>query len=205
MIKFHSFYVAIGMLVLLSVGAPRSLFAAEITFHVLPPVESSGNATVVEIRIDPHAKKLNVVEGTLTLSGAVSDTALVQIENGQSILPIWPIAPLYSTSTKSVNFTGGVPNGFDTEGLLFRMRISSMVPGDLTISYSSGSAYLNDGKGTKESITSKPQVIHIEQNDQRSAPGGTTRNNAYTYGIILLLVVVIIVIFTYGSKKKTTS
>lgn len=197
-------YVVVTIVVLVGISVPQALFAAEVTFQVIPTKEASDTATIVEVRIDPHAKKLNVVEGTLTFSGTASDNLTVQIENGQSILPIWPVAPLYSTSSKSVTFTGGVPNGFDVEGLLFRMRISSIIPGDLSILYASGNAYLNDGKGTQDSITSKPLVVHIEQNDQRGTPRGASRNNVYTYGIILLLIVVIIVIFTYGFKKKIT-
>lgn len=107
MSKTFSVYI-IGAIAVISICAPFKLFAAEVTFKALPHTASVDGTTVVEVRIDPESKKLNVVEGTLTLSGPASENLSVQIENGQSILPIWPTAPQYASSTKSAVIFDGL-------------------------------------------------------------------------------------------------
>lgn len=193
-------YFAAAMLLLFLAGFPQGLFAAELSFQ---PILSAGSSTptVIEVRIDPQAKRLNVVEGVIRFSGEPSDDLFVEVENGQSILPIWPTPPQYNKDKKSISFTGGIPNGFDSPGLLFRVRISSAVSGDVTVSYSDGNAYLNDGKGTTEAVDSKPITVHVDKTLENAK---TKASSGYgTYVIILLsILVVLIVIFKYGFKKN---
>jgi hypothetical protein len=67
-----------------------------------------------------------------------------------------------------------VPNGFDREGPLFRMHIFVSSPGNITISWIGGSAYLNDGKGTREGIYAKSLVVSL-------APQNQSASNGYSY------------------------
>lgn len=144
---------------------PQSMNAAELLFKVNDNVDIN-TPKIVEVYIDPQAKKLNVIEGTIKFSGSILDTVAVQIENGQSILSLWPTPPQYNEVEHSISFIGGVPSGFDTKGLLFRIKISSPVEGDLGIQYTEGSAYLNDGKGTKESVSSNPVTIRMHNESE---------------------------------------
>lgn len=192
------FVVAISFLSLTCV--PQVLFAAEVYFQVIPHTGSS-TPTLVEVRIDPQSKKLNVVEGVLKFSGDALADSVIEVENGQSILPIWPTPPEYDNNKKSISFTGGIPNGFDSPGLLFKLRISASRSGDMSISYTDGNAYLNDGKGTKEAIDSEPLTVHVDkvlEPKTENTPFGFTR-----YVIILLsTLAVLVVIFKYGFKKN---
>lgn len=197
-----NFYV-VGISLLFFASIPQSLFAAELKFKTIPDAETDGKATLVEIRIDPQSKKLNVVEGDIKFEGISSENLSVQVENGQSILPIWPTPPQYDKDKKSISFTGGIPGGFDTEGLLFRLRLLPSVSGILNISYINSNAYLNDGKGTKEQVTSEPFDINIDINRQNRVDekGFTFDKNKYAI-IIVLILVVLAIILKYALKKN---
>ena len=194
MSKFFTSYLIAGSIAVSFLLMPQSTFAAELTFKNISNTETGNHTTLVEVRIDPQSKSLNVVEGEIRFSGSASDGLSVQIENGHSILSLWPTPPQYDAGKKSISFIGGVPDGFSDEGLLFYLRLSPTANGNLDISYTNGSAYLNDGKGTKEAVYSKYLKIFIGENQYQIK---------IKYGIIILVMVaVLIVIFKYGFKKK---
>lgn len=177
--------------------APQNMFAAELVFKTSP------KSQVIEVRIDPQSKQMNVVEGTIKFSGQASDGLFVKIENGQSILPIWPTPPQYDEENKSIVFVGGVPNGFSSEGLLFKLALSPAVSGDLIVAYVDGSGYLNDGKGTKESISSKSLEIYVNKDGVNEKNNDSSGINELKYAIIIVMVVaVVFVILKYGLKRK---
>jgi len=200
--KIFSSYLIVGVVALFLLLTPKGIFAAELTFKVIPNTGSIDDTTLVEVRIDPESKRLNVIEGTISFQGEVADDLLVQIENGQSILPLWPVPPQYIESEKAIHFTGGIPDGFNKEGLLFRLKLSSITSGNLDISYINGNAYLNDGKGTKDSVSSNSLSIHLDKIGNDQVTGIYSRYKQFKNGIIILLVIVgAFIVFRYGYKK----
>ena len=152
--------------------APQSISAAELNFNVKPSRSGDNKQTVVEVRVNPQSKRLNLIEGKIKFTGSMTDKMSVQVENGNSVLSIWPVPPIYNEKDKSINFIGGKPDGFQNEGLLFILKINSSGVGDLNISYTDGSVYLNDGKGTKVSVYSKPVQISGSQDSSLEATAG---------------------------------
>jgi hypothetical protein len=168
----------------------RGVFAAEISFKILPVEDVTKNTTTVEVRIDPHSKKLNVVEGEISVQGIASTTP-VEVDTAGSVLTMWPVSPTYIPGEQLIRFTGGVPNGFDKESLLFRVRIHQTLESDaVPVAWVSGTAYLNDGKGTKEAI---------------STPSGDTTfpYNAILIGlgILALIIIALRYVFTKSVEK----
>lgn len=180
---------------------PAATHAAELLFNVVETGAGDGGAVVVEALIDPQSKKMNAVEGTLVFSGAPTDGLDVQIENGQSILPIWPTPPVYDAKKKTIAFTGGVPNGFDAEGLLFRVRLTAAQSGTVRISYVNGTGYLNDGKGTSVTISAKPLEVYVHAQESTDARGDSSNEDANLRVMILLGASVLIAAIGYGFKK----
>lgn len=204
MSKIFTTHLIVVTLVVSFFIVPESIFAAELTFKKIPNTEAASSTIVIEVRIDPQSKNLNVVEGEIKFSGSATEDLVVQVENGQSILPIWPTVPVYNAQNKSIIFTGGVPNGFNTEGLLFRLLVRPVSSGNLDISYE-GKAYLNDGKGTKENVSSKYFKISLDNNSGDNTQRQTFDFMKYNYVIIILLVLaVLIFIYKYGFKKNHT-
>lgn len=211
--------IALALLVL-----PVSIFAAEINFN---QVGNIGDSNIVEVRIDPKSKNINVVEGAISVDfekvsevsemNQVGDTKdiNIEIENGNSILSLWPIVPKYNSDEKEINFTGGLPLGFNKEGLLFRIKIlSSQYIGNVKLAWAGGTAYLNDGKGTKESISSQPLTISLNNNTETPESNIENENsnkiestdnssglNRLNNATILLLSIIVLVVLFYAYKK----
>ncbi len=201
MIKKSSKYLAFGLFVACSVLSAKSVLAAEVIFQSVKSGGADGSA-VVEVLIDPQSKRLNVVEGAIKFSGADLNNLSVQVENGESILPMWPNPPQYDKAAKSIRFTGGVPDGFDSEGLLFKVRLFSDEVRTFTLSYEDGAAYLNDGKGTKEPVSSKSLEITVGKDGEGSENESVANFSAKSYGIIILFILLLVVIYKYGFKKN---
>jgi len=196
-----SLVVFMGFILFLLV--PQDVFAAELTFTQIPNTGGGDNTALIEVRVDPQSKNLNVVEGEIKFSGSGLEELSVQVENGKSILPLWTLPPEYNKELRSIRFTGGVPYGFYTEGLIFQLQISNITTDDLEISFADGIAYENDGKGTKEAINSTPLKISTnkESGEDRSSIGRSLEGSPYAK-IILLCVIIVAITFIYVYKKN---
>ena len=103
------------------------------------------------------------MEGIVKFDGSIADVLSVDIETGGSILTLWPTVPKYISGEKVIRFAGGVPQGFDSEGLLFRLRLSSSLSGNIIISWIGGTVYLNDGQGTREPVSARSISVNLEK------------------------------------------
>ncbi len=184
-------------LAIVTIAMPRIVQAAELTVKAL-----AGDG-VLEVRVDPQSQDLNVIEGTLLFSGEASEGLDVQIENGHSILSLWPVPPRYDADTKSIQFVGGVPQGFRTEGLLFRIRIASQAAGALKVALQEGNSYVNDGKGTIEKLSSVPLELQVNANGGMSIAEDIPRSKNSVYGILIVFMLVLgYALYYYGFTKK---
>lgn len=176
---------------------PQISSAAKLNFEVVRDDIAKDGTILVDVNIDPQSKRLNVIEGTIKFEGEGVKDLSVEVLNGESILTIWPTVPAYISKENAIRFTGGVPGGFDKEGLLFRMRLTSSLAEDVTVYLDDGVAYLNDGKGTKEIIPSKSFVVNIDISD-KSVMGNSSLN------VIIVIVIagfLLFFIYKYANKK----
>lgn len=133
-----------------------TVYAGEVSFHVVPNSVPHDTATIIEVYFDPKGEDLNALEGTLILMGAEKvQVSSVILETGGSIFSFWPVLPVYTAGDHAIRFTGGSPEGMKERGLLFRMRLFSKRPGTVTLSWIGGSAYVNDGVGTASGVSSR--------------------------------------------------
>jgi hypothetical protein len=186
---------------------PATVFGAQLSFELSPNQSPDGQATVVDVRMDPQSKLLNVVEGVIVFEGAISDEVSVGIETDGSVLTIWPTPPNYFSQEKAVRFTGGVPGGFNQTGLLFRLRMSSPVSGEVKINWVNGAAYLNDGEGTKEPVFSKSMKVNLTGENLRVSNNNTVNKVSLEidwlkYVIIVLAIIVVSFFIFYVFNKK---
>jgi hypothetical protein len=176
---------------------PLCAQAAVITFDPEKP-------TSINVYIDPQHKDLNVVEGVIRFKGKAAEGLTVQVENGKSALPLWPVPPVYDEKEQVIRFTGGVPGGISKKSLLFRMKLSPRQSDTLEMSYGDGGAYLNDGKGTREEVSALPLSIHVDPVSVDDDGRISGDNNVFKGGIIIALIVVALIIARYGYKKFIT-
>jgi hypothetical protein len=178
---------------------PQHVRAAELLF------KATHDQNTIEVWVDPQSKEINVVEGAIKFSGGATDGLIVHVENGQSILPMWPTPPLYNRDSQTIEFVGGVPDGFTTEGLLFRLKLSPTKLGDLEIDYVDGAGYLNDGLGTKVAITSDTFTVTQNEVGSDQSRDDFSDSRTFAYATIILLVIACgAVILRYVFKKSYT-
>lgn len=181
---------------------PQLGYATKLTFSTAALEVSAQREVLVDVALDPQEKKINVVEGVIQFSGPATDGLGVSIENGQSVLPIWPTPPQYNEATKSITFVGGVPQGFNSRGLLFRLRFTPVASGAMTIVHTSGSAYLNDGKGTKDFLESEALTLAVGEGELTTSETSSPSSRSVLNGIILaLLAGIVCAACIYGYKK----
>lgn len=191
-----------GLLLALCMLLPQLGRAAQLIFNAAALEVGTQHETVVDVSINPQQKKINAVEGIIQFSGPAADGLRVSVENGQSVLPIWPTPPHYDEVTKSIAFVGGVPQGFDSSGLLFRLRLTPSLSGALTIAYVSGSAYLNDGRGTKAFVDSQSLELKVVERELELSDTSLSSSDSVLGGIILVLLAgIVCAVIIYGYKK----
>ena len=150
--------VYIGLLVI-GLATPFWARAAQLTF--VPADTAADGALTVEVRLDPEAQTLNAVDGVVALQGELAKELKVTVETGGSLLTLWPVRPDYLSSDQAIRFVGGTPGGFSQAGQLFRLRLSAPRAGTVTLAYLGGSAYLNDGRGTAQSVFNRSLTVKL--------------------------------------------
>jgi hypothetical protein len=116
------------------------------------------------VYIDPQGAVLNTVEGVLQVKDTNNAITSVIVETGGSVLTLWPIQPTYATSTKTIQFTGGTRESFSSKAFMLRVRIFSSSQDKITLSWIHGSAYLADGKGTKNIVEARSITLSLKKN-----------------------------------------
>jgi hypothetical protein len=163
MSKHYKILFALVLVGFISLGIPEKASAAQVYFKIVPNPVATDNSTLVEARINPQSKNLNTVEGGISFTGSASENLSVQIDTKDSILSLWPGEPIYNSADKTISFIGGTPGGFDKDSLLFQMRLSASVTGSTNIAWQGGTAYLNNGKGTKDSVSAGTIAVNLNK------------------------------------------
>lgn len=111
--------------------------------------EQSENTIAVHLKADTS---VNAWSGVVE----VADThAIVNIVTKDNAGEIWRTSPSIEAG-RGIVFSGGIPNGFVGDTVLFRFSLQNVVP---TLSFSTDTAlYLSDGKGTEVSVIVSPFV-----------------------------------------------
>ncbi|MBP6924233.1 MAG: hypothetical protein KBC62_00015 [Candidatus Pacebacteria bacterium] len=160
MLRFSFIKNTLLVAVIASVFSVNIAMAAKVNFDVVSNPDLSDTATIIEVRIDPEGKRMNALEGALLLKSAEDGViSSVITETGGSVFSLWPVSPRYDDKEKVIQFNGGVPQGFLEESPLFRMRVFTTKPSQISVAWIGGSAYLDDGQGTFEPVTSRSITV----------------------------------------------
>lgn len=195
-------YLIVTVFVIGLMSLSSCVHAASLKYDVIKKPEKDSKSMIVDITLNTDGDNINVVEGNLNFSGEVTKNINIAVENGNSVLSIWPKSPEYSSTSKSIDFTGGIPGGFKGKGLLFRLIIDPSTTGDLGINHINGRIYLNDGLGTMESMSPKTLKIGIDSEGNSVIQGESSGITMLWYVIIILLIICLLfVAFKYVHKK----
>jgi len=153
------FLVVISLiLVVFSVGA----LEAKAAFLSLEPSQgnySVGDTFIEEIWLDTEDEEINAVE--IHLAYPKGTLEMTDFSDGGSVLELWASKPEIEKQG-NVSFIGGVPNGFNGEGLIGKIAFRAIRETDAKIEFLDNSqVLLNDGKGTSAKLNVKGAVFQI--------------------------------------------
>lgn len=137
-----------------------------------------GDAVKVAVRLDTDeaaGECVNAIDAVISYSENITP---VDISTGKSIFPIWVEAPVINKEKHTITFAGGIPNGYcgRVQGdpnltnvlveLIFRAPGLQIGGGKdistATVNFTDQTtAYLNDGKGTKATLTTLGTQLNL--------------------------------------------
>lgn len=129
-----------------------------------------GDTVFVKVYLDTQGQEINAAEGQISIDGPAQVTF---INVGGSIFSLWPIKPSYLNN--EISFAGGTPSGvFGGRLKLFDVALKFNAKGQILLTFKNGSAYANDGRGTKIDIVKSSEEIVVDRvlGDQKNEVEG---------------------------------
>ena len=148
--------VSILFSVVFCFGFAHSAVAAELYFEPQNQTVRQDENFTVEVWLDTQNQDINAIEANLFFSQGKME--LVDISRGGSLLDLWLSEPNFSNETGEINFSGGMPKGFQGKGKLLSLTFRPVALGaDITtaqiIFQNSSKALLNNGYGSEASLS----------------------------------------------------
>lgn len=144
------------------VSIPSLVSATTIYFDTKQENLFAGDNIVVDVRVDSGGKEINAVEGKIFLDYTSKNISVGDLSVAGSVFPLWPQKPSLSLNEKEISFVGGIPEGVSSkDSLAFKVIINLEKPGKVTLKTSNFVAYLNDGKGTRDSVITRNFDLEI--------------------------------------------
>jgi len=143
-------FLQISIGILFYIFVPLGTEAA--TLYLLPRSQTvyQGDSFLVEVRVDTEGEEINALEVNLTLPPNLLE--VIDFSKGSSILQLFAEEPKIQAG--EINFLGGIPGGFNGEGLLAKITFLGKEIGKSEISFKENSrVLLNDGKGTPAKLS----------------------------------------------------
>ena len=150
------------ILALSTVLLPHSVFASTLYIDTNRSDFSVGDTVLFRVRIDSENQDINTVEGEVLLDYPVGAASLAGISTADSQFSLWPGKPLPSENNTSISFVGGSPGGLlATDAIVFNFALKLQETGQITLSPNNIGVYLNDGNGTKDTVTENDLLIYV--------------------------------------------
>lgn len=155
--KIYFFILACSALLL-----PHSVFTSTVYIDTDHVDFFVGDTILFNVRINSENKDINTVEGEVLLDYATDAVSLTEINTSGSEFSLWPNKPFPSDSNTSISFVGGSPGGLvSKDAIVFNIVLKLQETGPVTLSPHNIGVYLNDGKGTKDEVSTKDLSINV--------------------------------------------
>lgn len=160
--KLSRFFIAVamslGFAVLPHLGHAAILYATPESQTV-----EVNRTAVVDVRLNSEKVVVNAVQARVTFNPDAVD--ILEVSKAGSFLKLWTEEPKVDYTAGVITFSGGVPNGsYVINGRLITIVLRPKLVGASTIGIDAGTSgvYLNDGLGTKVSLTTKPARLDAQ-------------------------------------------
>ena len=146
--KIKSLLIGGALLFVIFGILPITAQAASLYFSPSSGTHAVGTSFTVSVYVSSADQAMNAASGAISFPQ--DKLEVISLSKAGSIFTLWVQEPTFSNSAGTVNFEGIVLNpGFTGAsgkilGVTFRVKVAGAAP----VSFSSGSALANDGKGT---------------------------------------------------------
>jgi hypothetical protein len=128
-----------------------------------------GDTIVVDVKMNSEKQSINVVDGNIVLNNA-TNLVVREISLAGSSFSIWPKKPALSPDKKTISFVGGVPGGINSEDAnIFKIILEAKNIGRTIIYPENVLAYINDGKATKSTVSTRRAEFDVTNKDNLPA------------------------------------
>ena len=109
---------------------------------------TTGNAFLIEIKVNSGGMPINAADGTLIFNP--NNLEVINVSKISSIFSLWVQEPAFSNSLGTINFAGGKPSpGFiGAAGTIANITFRAKTAGTANVTFASGSVLADDGRGT---------------------------------------------------------
>lgn len=163
--------ICLSVLVFSAALLPYSVFASSVYLETAHTEFFVGDTILIDVKVDSNGKEINTVEGKIFLDYLPGAILIRDINLSESSFSLWPDKPLLSDDLRIISFAGGVPSGFKKQdAILFKIALNLTNTGQITLSPDNVSVYLNDGKGTRDTVGIRNLTINVLPQDTGNRP-----------------------------------
>ena len=163
--------IQLSILIFGALLLPYSAFASTVHLETSHTDFFVGDTILVNVKVDTKDADINAVEGRISLEYQ-HDTVVVQdISVSESSFSVWPTKPSPGEDLTTITFAGGAPGGIPRQdAIVFKIALTLKNVGQIILKPTDMSVYLNDGKGTRESVDVQDLVITVVPQETGFAP-----------------------------------
>ena len=139
--------------------APMISFATTFVLDAVPRKIGLDSDVELYVHINTRGKTLNAVSGKVVFPADVFDVK--EIQSGNSKINFWIQNPS-ETSPGEISFSGITPGGFSgPDENLFYVILHTKREADSIVRLSDVQAFINDGKGTEDTVTTSALELQV--------------------------------------------
>lgn len=154
--------ISLLILAISAIMLPHSVFASIVYIDTNQSDFFVGDSILFSVRVNSENKDINTVEGEVLLDYLGDAVSLADINTAGSLFSLWPGKPVPSENNTSISFVGGSPGGLlSKDAIVFNFVLNLQETGQITLSPNTIGVYLNDGKGTKDTVRVEDLVINV--------------------------------------------
>jgi Cohesin domain len=156
---------------------PGVVYGADLGFSPGTGTFPADQEFSVQVTVDPAGESVNASDGKISFDPDVLSVA--SISKDGSSFSLWTSDPTFSNSAGTINYSGGTPSAFKSQGTIITIKFKGKKAGTGKVSIASGTVLAADGKGTDVYKTGGTATFTIGE----SAPVAEPESEAGSDGV----------------------
>ncbi len=125
---------------------PFTASAADLLFSPVTGNFGVGKEFSVQVSLNPNGTSVNAADGEILFDKDLLSVS--SISKDSSVFSLWTADPAFSNTAGTIQFSGGTPTAFTTQGTILTIKFKGKAEGSAKTSFTKGSVLAADGKGT---------------------------------------------------------